>query len=120
MLAALDAEPGIRILEIGTGTGYNPALLAHHISTQTITSVEIDPDLAEHAPRALTAIGYPVTMITGDGALGYSPSAPYDRIISTAVVQQVPSPRIAQTRPDGKILTPWERRITTARWPRSP
>jgi protein-L-isoaspartate(D-aspartate) O-methyltransferase len=107
MLAALDAEPGMRGLEIGTGTGYNAALLAHRLGAQTITSVEIDPALAEHARRALTAIGYLVTVITGDGALGYSPGAPYDRIISTAAVREVPYPWVAQTRPGGTILTPW-------------
>jgi protein-L-isoaspartate O-methyltransferase len=94
MLAALDAEPGMRVLEIGTGTGYNAALLAHRLSAQNITSVEIDPVLADHARRALTATGYPVTVITGDGADGYPPHAPYDRIIATAAVQQVPYPSL--------------------------
>jgi protein-L-isoaspartate O-methyltransferase len=92
MLAALDAESGMRILEIGTGTGYN---------------AEIDPDLADHARRALTATGYPVCVITGDGAEGYLPRAPYDRIISTAAVREVPYPWVEQTRPGGTILTPW-------------
>jgi len=107
MLAALDAQPGMRVLEIGTGTGYNAALLAHRLGAQNITSVEIDPVLADHARRALTATGYPVTVITGDGADGYPPQAPYDRIIATAAVQQVPYPWVAQTRPGGTILTPW-------------
>jgi protein-L-isoaspartate(D-aspartate) O-methyltransferase len=107
MLAALDAEPGMRVLEIGTGTGYNAALLAHRLDAQNITSVEIDPELAEHARSALTATGYPVTVITGDGAEGYPPHAPYDRIIATAAVQQVPYPWVTQTRPGGTILTPW-------------
>jgi len=107
MLAALDAEAGMRVLEVGTGTGYNAALLAHRLGTRNITSVEIDAGLAEHARRALTATGYPVTVITGDGALGYPPGAPYDRIISTAAVQEVPYPWVAQTRPGGTILTPW-------------
>jgi protein-L-isoaspartate O-methyltransferase len=120
MLGALDAEQGMRVLEIGTGTGYNAALLAHRLGAQNITSVEIDPGLAEHARRALRATGYPVTVITGDGALGYPPGAPYDRIISTAAVREVPYPWGAQTRPGGKILTPGERRITTGRSSRSP
>lgn len=107
MLDALDAQPRMRVLEIGTGTGYNAALLAHRLGAQNITSVEIDPDLAEHARTALTATGYPVTVITADGADGYLPHAPYDRIMSTAAVQQVPYPWVMQTRPGGKILTPW-------------
>jgi methyltransferase of ATP-grasp peptide maturase system len=107
MLAALDAEPGMRVLEIGTGTGYNAALLAHRLGTHDVTSIEIDPVLADHARRALTTTGYPVTVITGDGAEGYLPGAPYDRIIATAAVQQVPYPWVTQTRPGGTILTPW-------------
>jgi methyltransferase of ATP-grasp peptide maturase system len=107
MLAALSAEPGMRVLEIGTGTGYNAALLAHRLGVQNITSVEIDPNLADHARTALRATGYPVTVIAGDGADGYPPHAPYDRIIATAAVQQVPYPWVAQTRPGGMILTPW-------------
>ncbi|MGH3905273.1 MAG: methyltransferase domain-containing protein [Pseudonocardiaceae bacterium] len=107
MLAALDVRPGMRVLEIGTGTGYHAALLAHRLGVRNVTSIEIDPQLAEHARRALTSTGYPVTVITGDGAQGHLPHAPYDRIIATAAVHQVPYPWVAQTRPGGKILTPW-------------
>jgi len=107
MLDALDAHPGMRVLEIGTGTGYNAALLAHRLGVQNVTSIEIDSALAEHARRALTATGYPLPVITADGARGYPPHAPYDRILSTAAVQQLPYPWVAQTRPGGKILTPW-------------
>jgi methyltransferase of ATP-grasp peptide maturase system len=107
MLAVLEAQPGMRVLEIGTGTGYNAALLAHRLGTSNVTSIEIDPEIADHARAALTTAGCPVTVITGNGAHGYPPGAPYDRIIATAAVQQVPYPWVAQTRPGGIILTPW-------------
>lgn len=107
MLTTLDAHPGMRVLEIGTGTGYNAALLAHYLGAQNVTSVEIGPVLAEHARSALAATGYSVAVVTGDGARGYPPHAPYDRIISTAAVHQVPYPWVAQTHPGGRILTPW-------------
>jgi protein-L-isoaspartate(D-aspartate) O-methyltransferase len=107
MLTTLDAEPGMRVLEIGTGTGYNAALLAHRLGAQNVISMEIDPDLADHARRILTATGYPVAVITGDGAQGYPPGAPFDRIISTAAVRRVPTPWVMQTRPGGTIVTPW-------------
>jgi protein-L-isoaspartate(D-aspartate) O-methyltransferase len=108
MLAALAVTPGMRVCEIGTGTGYNAALLAQHLGADHVTTIEIDPTVATQARRALSATGYSdVTVITGDGTHGYPPHAPYDRILSTAAVQQVPYTWIAQTRPGGRVLTPW-------------
>jgi protein-L-isoaspartate(D-aspartate) O-methyltransferase len=108
MLDQLSVEPGMRVLEIGTGTGYNAALLAHRLDAEQVTTVEIDADLADQARDALSATGFgAVTVITGDGALGHAPRAPYDRVISTANVHQVPSAWISHTRPGGRVLTPW-------------
>ncbi|MGH3752486.1 MAG: methyltransferase domain-containing protein [Pseudonocardiaceae bacterium] len=108
MLTALDAEPGMRVLEIGTGTGYNAALLAHRLGAQHIVSVEVDPAVAGHARHALAAAGFgAVTVVTGDGAQGYLPGAPYDRVISTVAAAEVPYAWVAQTRPGGLVLTPW-------------
>ncbi|MGH8918047.1 MAG: protein-L-isoaspartate O-methyltransferase family protein, partial [Actinomycetes bacterium] len=79
VLTALQVAPGMRVLEIGTGTGYNAALLAHQLGAAHVVSVEIDPVVAEHARHALAATGYrAVSVITGDGAEGYPPGAPYD------------------------------------------
>lgn len=108
MLTALRAEPGMSVLEIGTGTGWNTALLAHRLGSEHVTSVEIDPHISAHARKALADAGYgAVTVLTGDGALGHPRGAPYDRVISTACVYQVPYPWIAQTRAGGLVLTPW-------------
>ncbi len=108
MLAALRVEPGMSVLEIGTGTGWNAALLAHRLGGASLTSVEIDPDIAAQARTALTDAGYgAVTVITGDGTLGHLSRAPYDRVLSTACVYRVPYPWIAQTRPGGLVVTPW-------------
>jgi protein-L-isoaspartate(D-aspartate) O-methyltransferase len=108
MLTALEVEPGMRVLEIGTGTGYNAALLAHRLGASHVVSVEIDPTVAQHARHTLAAAGYgAVSVITGDGAQGYPPQAPYDRVISTAAATTVPYPWVAQTRPGGLVLTPW-------------
>jgi protein-L-isoaspartate O-methyltransferase len=72
MLAAGHLEPGMRVLEIGTGTGYTAALLAHYLGAHNVTSIEIDPQLATRARTALQRAGYrEVTVITGDGAHGY-------------------------------------------------
>ncbi|MGH3590179.1 MAG: methyltransferase domain-containing protein, partial [Pseudonocardiaceae bacterium] len=90
MLAALDAHEGHRVLEIGTGTGYNAALLAHRLGAEQVTSVEIDPDIATHAREGLSDTGFgAVTVITGDGTHGYPPGGPFDRVIATATVNQI-------------------------------
>jgi protein-L-isoaspartate(D-aspartate) O-methyltransferase len=108
MLAASGAQPGERVLEIGTGTGYNTALLAHRLGARNVVSVEIDETLAGHAQRALKAAGYDaVTVLTRDGALGHRDRAPYDRVLCTASVQRVPYAWVSQTRAGGRILTPW-------------
>ncbi len=108
MLAALDAHESHRVLEIGTGTGYNAALLAHRLGAEQVTSIEIDPDIATQAREALSDTGFvAVTVVTGDGAVGYPAGAPYDRVIATAAVNQIPYSWVAQTRPGGRILLPW-------------
>lgn len=107
MLAALDAEPGMTVCEIGTGTGYNAALLAARLGAENVTTIEVDPHVAAHARRRLMKAGYDVVVITGDGAKGHPPRAPYDRIIATAAVRTVPYSWIAQTQAGGRVLTPW-------------
>jgi protein-L-isoaspartate O-methyltransferase len=108
MLTAAEVEPGMRVLEIGTGTGYTAALLAHQLGARNVTTIEIDPDLAARAQAALTTAGYgDVRVITGDGARGYPEAAPFDRVLSTATAPRVPYPWVAQTVPGGRVLTPW-------------
>ncbi|MBV8541258.1 MAG: methyltransferase domain-containing protein [Pseudonocardiales bacterium] len=108
MLAHCAAQPGQRVLEIGTGTGYNAALLAQRLDAGNVVTIEIDPELAQTARNALTAAGYDaVTVVTGDGAQGYPPAAPFDRVLSTTAVQQVPYDWVDQTRPGGLVITPW-------------
>lgn len=106
MLAELDIEPGHRVLEIGTGTGWNAALLSARLGDAAVTTIEVDGELADAARIALDRAGYRPTVVTGDGADGYPPGAPYDRIISTASVLRIPAPWLAQTRPGSIILTP--------------
>jgi protein-L-isoaspartate(D-aspartate) O-methyltransferase len=109
MLDQLDPRVGHRVLEIGTGTGWNAALLAHLLGAEHVTSIEIDPDIAARARQALADHGYgKVTAVVGDGALGYPPGAPYDRLIATAAARRVPYPWVAQTRPGGRIVLPWD------------
>lgn len=105
MLEAVDLREGHRALEIGTGTGWNAALMASVLGGANVTTVEIDAAIAERAARALDGTG--VRTVVGDGEQGYAAGAPYDRVLSTAAVQRVPHAWVAQTRPGGVVLTPW-------------
>lgn len=109
MLDSLMPDPGHRVLELGTGTGWNAALLARRAGPGRVTSVETDPGLAATARTRLAAAGSGVTVVTGDGRRGHAPGSPYDRVESTYAVDTVPWEWVAQTRPGGRIVTPWGR-----------
>ncbi|WP_406286327.1 methyltransferase domain-containing protein [Embleya sp. NBC_00896] len=107
MLLALDVRDGHRVLEIGTGSGWNAGLLAHRLGADRVVTVELDRALAVEARRRLTAIGPAPRVVTGDGAEGWANGSPYDRVLCTCSVERVPAPWIAQTRTGGRIVTPW-------------
>ncbi|WP_460999119.1 methyltransferase domain-containing protein [Streptomonospora sediminis] len=107
MIDILELQPGMRVLEIGSGTGWNAALLAHIVGPGAVTTVEVDAGLAAHARAALDAADCKVQVVTGDGARGHPPGAPYDRVVATAAVHTLPYPWVAQTRPGGLIVVPW-------------
>jgi len=109
MLDSLQLEPGHRVLELGTGTGWNAALLAYRAGPGHVTSIEVDHTLAAQAQARLDAAGAPVDVHVGDGAQGRTAGASYDRVIATYAVEEVPWPWVAQTRPGGRIVTPWGR-----------
>ncbi|WTR19263.1 methyltransferase domain-containing protein [Streptomyces sp. NBC_00138] len=109
MLDSLLLEPGHRVMELGTGTGWNAALLAHRAGAGRVTSVEVDAHLAARARARLDAVGAAVDVQIADGAAGRPEGAPYDRVVSTYAVERVPWAWIAQTRPGGRIVTPWGR-----------
>ncbi|MEV0633555.1 methyltransferase domain-containing protein [Streptomyces sp. NPDC050619] len=107
MLAELRVEDGNRVLEIGAGTGYNAALLAHRLRDDNlVTTVELEPEITEAARQHLAAAGYHPVVVTGDGARGVPERAPFDRIIATCTLPTIPSAWLAQCRPGARILTP--------------
>lgn len=107
MLAACDIHDGHRVLEVGTGSGWNAALLARRLGGDRVTSVEIDPQVAEQARKALVSAGLHPEVVVGDGEQGWPPGARYDRILATCSVHHVPYPWVEQTSACGRIVTPW-------------
>ncbi|MFH8405040.1 methyltransferase domain-containing protein [Streptomyces sp. NPDC018019] len=106
---AEDAGPpgtGCRVLEIGTGTGYNAALLAHRLGADRVTTVDLDEEITGPARDRLAAAGYRPTVVTGDGARGCPERAPYDRIIATCALPSVPTAWIEQCTAGALVLAP--------------
>lgn len=107
-LEALELTGSEVVLEVGTGSGYQTALLAY--LADRVMSIERFPDLAEAARRSLDAAGCSNTTVTvGDGTLGWLPLAPYDAILVAAVGPSVPGPLIKQLAEGGRLVMPVER-----------
>ncbi|GAA3848790.1 methyltransferase domain-containing protein [Streptomyces sedi] len=105
MLHAFDMPAGARVLEIGTGTGYNTALLCHHLGDTRVTTIDIDPALTTVAAERLAAAGHHPHVVTGDGTAGHPEGAPYDGILATCGVHRVPTAWLEQVRPGGLVVT---------------
>ncbi|MCF3137558.1 methyltransferase domain-containing protein [Streptomyces olivochromogenes] len=107
MLAELRVADGDRVLEIGAGTGYNAALLAHRLGDDDlVTTIDLEPEITESARQHLAAAGHHPVVVTGDGARGVPERAPFDRIIATCTLSSVPRAWLAQCRPGARILAP--------------
>ncbi|MFB6534280.1 methyltransferase domain-containing protein [Streptomyces noursei] len=107
MLRDLDVRPGHRVLEIGTGTGWNAGLLAHRVGPENVVTVEVDGAVATAARAALGRFGSLVEVVHGDGFEGHPAGAPYDRVVATCGLRAVPYAWLAQCRPGGVIVVPW-------------
>ena len=105
MLQALDLRRDCRVLEIGTGTGYQAALLAE--ISEFVVSIERVEELALAARENFKRLGIEnIEVVYGDGSMGYPPSAPYDRIIVAAAAPAVPAPLVEQLKDGGVLLIP--------------
>lgn len=107
VLEKAELKPGLHVLEIGTGTGYNAALIAHIIRNPALlTSIELDTQLAQQASQVLdSVVGHGAVVVTGDGLQGYQPRAPYDRIIVAASTPTLPLAWLDQLCDGGIVIT---------------
>lgn len=104
MTHLLRVTPGDQVLEVGTGSGYQAAVLA--TMGARVFSIEILPDLARAAAARLERLGLAVSVRVGDGGLGWPEEAPFDSIIVTAAAPRVPPALVAQLRPGGRMVIP--------------
>ena len=104
MTQALELTGRDKVLEVGTGSGYQAAILAQ--CGARVTSIERDPDLARQASERLARLGYDVDVVVGDGSAGYPPHAPYAGIVVGAGAPEVPEPLLAQLDDGGRLVVP--------------
>lgn len=105
MTEALRLQGGENVLEIGTGSGYTGAVLAH--IAREVRTIERIPSLADHARATLRRLGYhTVHVVEGDGTLGWRAGAPYDAIVATAQGPRIPPSLRAQLKPGGQLVMP--------------
>ncbi|OOZ35381.1 protein-L-isoaspartate(D-aspartate) O-methyltransferase [Solemya velesiana gill symbiont] len=104
MTDLLDIKPGDRVFELGTGSGYQAAILAD--MDAEVYSMEIIEPLAESADQRLNRLGYDVRVRVGDGYHGWEEQAPFDAIIVTAAGDHIPLPLVKQLKPGGRMILP--------------
>jgi len=103
----LDVKQGQKVLEIGTGSGWQTAILSYLVGQGTVYSVEIKPELVKFAQENLEKLGINnVNMILSDGSIGYSKASPYDRIMITAACTEIPLPLLDQLADGGLLIAP--------------
>jgi protein-L-isoaspartate(D-aspartate) O-methyltransferase len=104
MLELLGVEADTRVLEVGTGLGYQAAVMAD--MGAEVFSVEVVEEFAEAAKARFGVLGYEIEVRVGDGSRGWLDHAPFDRILVTAAVEDVPAALVEQLEPGGRIVIP--------------
>jgi protein-L-isoaspartate(D-aspartate) O-methyltransferase len=104
MLELLQVEPGSKVLEVGTGLGYQAAVMAE--MGAEVFSVEVVEEFAEAAKSRFAALGYAMEVRVGDGSRGWAEHAPFDRILVTAAAAEPPAALVEQLRPGGRMVIP--------------
>lgn len=107
MLEEADLRRGHKVLDVGTGSGYNAALLAEIVGGPNVVSIERHAELADFARQNLAAAGLgEVKVVVGDGTLGHGPGAPYDRVVVTAGAPRIAKSWVRQVTMRGRIVVP--------------
>lgn len=106
MLEVSELKPGLKILEIGTGSGYNAALIAEICGEENVVTIERIPEVYQFGMENLKRAGYNVKIVLGDGTKGFEEDAPYDRIIATAAAPEIPKSWKDQLKEGGMIIAP--------------
>lgn len=107
LLSDLDVHPDMRVLDAGSGTGETSGALTHRQGARCVTTVEVDRAVSRRARERLCAAGLHPDVIEGDATQGYRDNAPYDRILATFGLREIPYAWIPQTRAGGLIVAPW-------------
>ncbi|WP_399552800.1 methyltransferase domain-containing protein [Streptomyces sp. WELS2] len=107
LLQDLDVEDGMRVLDVGTGTGETAGALTHRLGPGKVTTIEVDGAVSARARERLCGHGLYPDVVAGDGFRGHPDAAPYDRLLATVGIRRVPPAWIRQVRPGGVILAPW-------------
>jgi len=111
MTELLDVKSTHKVLDVGTGSGYQAAILGELAGE--VHSIERHPELAKSATEQLAALGYEnIHVHVGDGTLGYPPDAPYDRIVVAAAAPTMPEPLLRQLALNGRLVIPVGRRYS--------
>lgn len=107
MTHALEIEPGNKVFEVGTGSGYQAAIIAKIVGRGKVITTEVVPELVSFAKKNLRKAGISnVSVFEEDGSKGMENEAPFDRIIITAACKEFPKPLIEQLKPNGIIIGP--------------
>ena len=107
MLESLGLEKGMKVLEVGSGSGYVVALLQEIVGPE-VYGIERIPELVRESRKTLGSLGYKANIFEGDGKKGLPEFAPYDRIIVSASAESIPEDLLEQLKPEGKMAIPLE------------
>lgn len=114
LLQTLEVDRGMRVLDVGTGTGETAGALHHRCGHGRVTTIEVDPAVSRGARERLCAAGLYPEIVVGDGARGNRDRAPYDRVLATVGLRRIPGPWIEQTSPGGVVVAPWGTHFSNA------